>query len=366
MDKEGLRYLMALQDVPKVGPIVAKNLIAYCGSAAAVFNEKRKALEAIPGIGAYLAQALNKPVNWQKIDNELAFLERHNINAVSYLEAGYPHRLKEAEDAPILLFFKGKGVLNAPRAIGVVGTRHATPYGKDVCRNIIAELKPYGVQIISGLAHGIDTAAHKAALENEMSTIGAMATGLHTIFPAGNRNLAIKMLEQGGLITEYWSQTPGKKEHFPARNRIIAGMIDCLLVVETAVKGGAMITAALAMDYDRDVYALPGRAGDLYSEGCNHLIRNQRATLVTSAEHIAYHMGWDTEQVKPAKILVLQDLSPDERKLTDILKMQDSVDIDSLMLRAEMSSARLNLLLLEMEMKDLIQGLPGKRYRLTI
>ncbi|MDZ4838400.1 MAG: DNA-processing protein DprA [Bacteroidota bacterium] len=366
MDWELIRSALALQSLPKVGPVAAKNLIAYTGSADAVFTESTRALMKIPGIGKEIINRIKEGANLKKIDDEVNFIVKHNIKVLYYLNQDYPYRLKEAMDSPILLFYKGNADLNQRRILAIVGTRKMSAYGKDICANIVTQLQKYNVLTVSGLAAGIDTVAHKQSIENNLSTVGVMGTGMQHIYPASNRNLAINMLQNGGLLTEFWSYTHGEPGNFPARNRIVAGISDCTLVVETAIKGGAMITAQLALNYDRDIFSIPGRIGDKQSEGCNYLIRTQKATLVTSGDEIAYHMRWDDPSPKTEKDYTKLNIPAKAKSLVKLLSEHDRLSIDVLTQNVELTTSELNLLLLELEMVDIIEGLPGKYYRLKL
>ncbi|NMD16070.1 MAG: DNA-protecting protein DprA, partial [Bacteroidales bacterium] len=268
-----LLYEIALTLIPGVGDINGKKLVNYCGSAEAVFKEKKSALMRIPGIGEYTANAILNTKPFDRAQQEIEFIKKYKVNVFYYKDKNYPLRLRNCEDAPILIYYKGTESLNPPLSLSIVGTRRATDYGKWYIDKLMEALSSYSVVIISGLAFGIDTAAHRSALEHGLPTIAILGHGLDRIYPSQNRQLAKKILDHGGLLTDFPSQTKPDRENFPKRNRIIAGLCDALLVIETGIKGGSLITADIANSYNRDVFALPGRFGDQMSEGCNWLIR---------------------------------------------------------------------------------------------
>ncbi len=364
MDKDNLLYTLALLMVHKIGPKMAKNLIAYCGSAENVFRQKKGLLAKIPGIGAKLSERISAFKDFSRAEEELKFIEKHSIKPLYFMDENYPQRLRDLHDAPVLLFYKGNAPLNYKRVIGIVGTRKATDYGRAFCEQLVEELMPYNAQIVSGLAYGIDTVAHKAAVKYNLPTIGVMGTGLDKIYPNANRSLAVQMIENGGLLTEYISGTEPDREHFPARNRIVAGMTDALILVETTRTGGALITAEIAHSYNREVFAAPGRLNDEFSAGCNYFIKINKAYLLEKAADIAFQLGWDETDQKPDKSARYKDLSKHELEIINILKEKDRVDLDNIthLLGADLSTV--SMLLLELEFKGLVQALPGKFFRL--
>lgn len=285
---------LALTCTPGLGVTGAYHLIKNMGSATAVF-EQRKTLKAlVPGLSGKVIQALAQPDIFSRAEKELDFCEKNHIHCLTFHDQDYPSRLRECADAPLALFFRGNANLNALHIVSVVGTRQATPYGQDLCLRLIDDLHQLcpDVLVVSGLAYGIDIHAHRAALQHQLKTVGVLAHGLDRIYPAEHRKTAVHMLEQGGLLTEFMSRTTPDRQNFIRRNRIVAGMSDATIVVESAAKGGALITAELANEYHRDCFAFPGRCTDPYSAGCNLLIRNNQATLVTSAEDIVKAMNW--------------------------------------------------------------------------
>ena len=351
-----------------IGPVSAKNLLAYFGDEEAIFKAGKAKLLAVPGIGEKKIAQLNFDEALRKAENELKFIEKNNIDVLFYTDSRYPKRLKSCHDSPVLLYSKGNADLNSYKVISVVGTRNATEYGKNLCRQLVEELAPYNVLIVSGLAHGIDVATHKECLKANVPTVGVLGHGLDTMYPAGNRDTAQKMLENGGLLTEYPSNTRAGKENFPARNRIVAGLADATVVVEASVKGGALITAEIANSYNRDVFAFPGRVGDFYSEGCNFIIRNNKAALLTCVADVAYSLGWEKPGIaKPAKeqqFMLPIDLLPEEQTIYNIINQHNQpLAIDDLTIKTNMPMSQLAMHLLNMEMQGYIRSLPGKMYR---
>src|SRR5690606_1769334 len=286
---------IALTKIKGVGPKTSRLLLQYCGSAESVFRSSRKQLLSIPGIGASTVDAILSKTYLNEAEAELAFVEKHHIELLWLDDPNYPRRLKYCEDAPLLLYFKGKGDLNPKRTVSIVGSRNATAYGKLICEQFVHDLRTCQVQIISGLAYGIDIQAHRQALKHDISTIGVLGHGLDRIYPANHRDTALKMLERGGLLTEFPSGTNPDRQNFPMRNRIIAGLADVTIVIEAAMKGGALITAEIANTYNRDVCAFPGGIDQEYSAGCNYLIKTNRAHLIRNTDDLAYLMNWEKE-----------------------------------------------------------------------
>ena len=288
------------------------------------------------------------------------------------LDEDYPQRLKECEDAPLVLYYCGSANLNSQRVINIVGTRKCSEYGREVCNNFIADLKRYypDTLIVSGLAYGIDVCAHRAALDNGMATVGVLAHGLDTIYPSMHRKIAADMVhQQGGLLTEYTTHTTPEKGNFVRRNRIVAGLCDACIVVESSAKGGSLITAELAMEYNRDVFAFPGRVYDEYSQGCNNLIRRQRATLITCASDLLDAMGWENPLANASKPKAVQqelfpDLTDEERALVNTLKSVDDKHINQIAIDANIPYSRASMILFDLEMKGIVKALGGARYKL--
>lgn len=358
----------ALSFVKNLGPVAAKSLMAYLGSADQVFKTSPSKMATIPGIGEKRASQWDFDEALRLAEKELEFAAKQGIELIFYTDARYPRRLKNCGDSPILLYSKGKMELNMPKVISIVGTRNATDYGKQLCRQLIEELQQYNVLIASGLALGIDVAAHKECLRLNVPTVGVLGHGLDRMYPSQNRATADKMLENGGLLTEYPSGTIPDRENFPQRNRIVAGMADATVVIEAGLKGGALITAEIANSYNRDVFAFPGRLDDVYSEGCNFLIRNNKAALLTCMADLAFSLGWEKdENLKPTEQFMLPlDLTKDESLIFDILQQHKApLAIDELTIKANMPMSSLAMNLLNMEMQGYIRSLPGKTYRVN-
>ena len=366
---EKLKYQVALTLVPGIGPILGKTLVSYCGSPEAVFGETKTRLQRIPGISALLAASVKESDVLKRAEEEVVFARKNNISLLFFTDEEYPHRLKHCEDAPVLLYYKGKGNLNHQRVLAIVGTRNATDYGKKICESFVADLAALDVCIVSGLAYGIDTASHKAAVKSNLPTVGVLAHGLDKMYPPENESLAVKMMKNGGIITESVSGTKLDPAFFPKRNRIIAGMSDAVLVVESKVNGGGLITAEIANTYNRDVFAVPGRAGDKYSAGCNELIRANKAALVESAGDIMNLLGWEhvdgTKKAKPSQLAIFNELKQDEKELVNILQQSGKLPIDSICLRAGLPMSKVSSALLSLEFQGLVRSLPGKIYSLA-
>jgi len=363
---EELIYKLALTLIPGVGSVNGKSLVAYCGGVKAVFAEKKRALLKIPGIGEQTVNAIANHNVFGRAEEELAFIEKNKITPLFYLDREYPIRLKQCHDSPLMLYYKGTSDLNAPKVVAIVGTRKATEYGRDMCRRIVEGLVQYNVLIVSGLAYGIDTWSHKTALDNKLETVGVLGHGLDRIYPFANRSLAEKMIENGGLLCEYMSSTLPDRENFPMRNRIIAGMSDAVVVIEAGATGGALITAEIANSYNRDVFAVPGRIGDLHSEGCNKLIKINKAALIQSAKDISYLLNWDDVKVQKKNIQrqLFLNLTQDEEVIVNTLREKGDLEIDTLLIETAMLPAKAASVLLNMEFEGIIRCLPGKVYRL--
>ncbi|MBC7426808.1 MAG: DNA-protecting protein DprA [Bacteroidia bacterium] len=364
--KTTLKFEIALQLLEGVGDVLAKYLVGYCGSAEAVFKQKKHALIKIPGIGPVTAEAIVNFKKHQLVEDEISFIEKHKIRPLFYLDSDYPFRLKNYDDSPVMLYYKGDADLNNTRIISVVGTRRPTPYGKAFCDELAEKLTASGCLIISGLAHGIDTHIHKAAIKNTIPTVGVLGHGLGMIYPAANKLLAKEMIGNGGLLTEFMNSSASGPENFPKRNRIVAGICDALVVVESAVTGGSLITAEIANSYNKDVYALPGRTTDLYSQGCNRLVQQNKAAIIETVEGLLKEIGWNEEtgkEKKSAQKELFINLSEKEKQLVDYLST-GTKGIDDIHYGTGIGVSQLAMLLLDLEFKGLISTMPGKMYGL--
>ncbi len=364
---EQLIYQIALTSIPNIGDRTAKKLIAYCGSAKDVFEESKKALEKIPSIGIVNAQKIysykNEALNIA--EKELTFIDKNKIDAHFYLDDNYPNKLKHCEDGPIVLYTKGKINFNEHKAISIVGTRKATDYGKDFCDQLIKDLKPHYPLIISGLAYGIDVCSHKAALKNNIPTIGVLAHGLDRVYPSQHKSVAAQMLENGGLVTEFKSRTNPDRENFPKRNRIVAGIVDLTVVIESSKKGGSLITAELANNYNRDVFALPGKISDTQSEGCNWLIKTNKAALLQSVKDIEYIMGWEVRKEEQKQVNLFEILTPEQQAIVEVLNIKGKATVDDIALQTKFPMSKTTSLLLDLEFTGKIKSLPGKVYKIA-
>lgn len=361
-----LLYQIALARTPHIGCVVAKTLLEQYGSAGQIFKEKQSFLARQEGIGPVRAKSIKSFSDFDACEKEIAFLEKHGITALYLTHPQYPKRLLHCYDSPTLLFYKGTADLNASKTAAVIGTRNNTAYGRDCVQELIAELAAHQVLIISGLAFGIDTLAHRDALKYGLPTVGVLAHGLQTIYPQENRGLARQILSSGGgLLTEFMSGAKPDKHHFPTRNRVVAGMADVTVVVETDIKGGSMITAELANNYHRDVVAFPGKASDEKSRGCNQLIKNHKAALVTGGKDVLSFMNWLPAQEKPkVQRSLFIELNPDEKKIFDLLNGTEGLHIDEINLRSQLTSSAAAAALLTLELQGVVASLPGKMYKL--
>lgn len=357
---------IAITSIPKVGSVTARNLISYCGGIEAVFEARKKELLTVPGVGEGIATSILKKDYFKIAERELQFLENQDIQPLFFLDKAYPTRLKSINNAPLLLYYKGNCNLNHPRIVSIVGTRKPSVLGTANCEQLVEDLEKYGVLVVSGLAYGIDVTAHKKCLEKGIETVGVLGHGLNKIYPAQHRQVAMTMTEQGGLLTEFTSSTIPDRENFPKRNRIVAGMSDAVVVVETAQKGGSMITALYANDYNKDVFAFPGRTNDSHLQGCNYLIKTHKAALIQSAKDIGYIMRWEElDKQKEVQLELFTDLSEEEKSIVDILKEKNEMGIDQLIYETRVSASQLASILLGLEFKGLLKTMPGKRYLLV-
>lgn len=364
-----LLYQLALTEVPNIGWVQAKILAQELGSAENIFKAKQFILEKIEGIGEIRARSIKAFKDFSTAEEEIKFIEKYKIKSLFLTDKDYPKRLLNCYDSPTLLFYKGNADLNASKIISIIGTRKHTEYGKQQTEKLVDELSSQNILIVSGMAYGIDAIAHKASLKNSLPTVGVLAHGLDQIYPPQNSNLAKEMLKHGGgLLTEFRSNTKPDKHNFPTRNRIVAGMSDATIVIETGEKGGSMITAELANGYNKDVFAMPGRVTDHKSAGCNFLIRNNKAMLLTNAKEIVEMMGWE-EKAKSLKDRKSQreifiELSKDEKIIVEILKEKDLIHVDELNFKSGLSSSSMAAAILNLELQGVVSTLPGKLYKL--
>lgn len=365
--QEELYYQIALSFAPNIGPKIANTLIASLGSAKGVLTAPLKQLMKMDGVGELKAKSLKDTSIYALAEQELNYIVSKNISVLHQQHQHYPQRLLQCSDAPQLLYYKGTANLNAEKTIAIIGTRKYTDYGQRLTNDLIDGLSKFSdILVVSGLAHGIDTIAHKASLKNNLQTVGVLGHGLNTIYPVANKNLAKEMIEHGGLLTEFASHSKMNKGNFPARNRIVAGISDITIVVESDIKGGALITAYLANSYNREVAAFPGRAYDSKSSGTNMLIQKNLATLITSADDVLEFMGWQKQKKQPAvQTQLLLNLSEEEQLIIKFLQEKDTTHSDELLQRSGLGSSILASHLLMLEMQGLIKTLPGKHYRMN-
>lgn len=364
---ENLKYKIALSLIPGIGGVLARNLIAYSGSVEGVFKESVESLKKIPGIGEVNATRIKKSNVLGKAEKEIEYIQKHQIATFFYADNNFPRRLKSCLDAPILLYSKGEMDLNKQRVISIVGTRNATDYGKRVCDELIQQFseRNYNIVVVSGLAYGIDIQAHKSAIKYRIPTVGVLAHGLDLLYPSLHKEIAKQMLVNGGILSDFTSGTKIDPPNFLRRNRIIAGLADATIVVESAKKGGSLVTADIASSYNRDVFTYPGRAGDIYSKGCNQLIRNNAATLIEGIDDLEYFMGWESKSEQSAvQSSLFVELNEIEQKIVDLLKTEGSLFIDQISAAMDLPSSRVSTQLLNLEFKNVLQVMPGQMYKL--
>lgn len=362
-----LLYQLALTLVPNIGDVHAKTLINHFGDAESVFKAKLSILEKIEGIGTVRAESIRQFDDFKEAEKEIAFIEKYKIKTLFLTDEAYPKRLLNCYDSPTLLFYKGSADLNASKIVAIVGTRKYTDYGKDFTENLVKDLSAQNILIVSGLAFGIDAIAHKAAIKNDLPTVGVVGHGLDKMYPPENANIARDMVKAGGgILTEFFSGTIPDKHNFPLRNRIVAALSDATIVVETDIKGGSMITANLADAYNRDVFAVPGRTTDKKSSGCNHLIKNNKGILLTDAQELLEVMGWAEKKKHKAKKQreIFIEMTAEERAVVQLLQEKEAVHIDEINLKSGLSSSSAAAAILNLELQNVIASMPGKMYRL--
>ncbi len=365
MIEEETFYLLALQKVSLIGDINAKKLLYHFSSAKNIFGAKPHLLNKIDGIGSAIIKNLQDKKVFQLAEKEYNYILKNNLKIHAYNDDSYPERLKHCPDNPILMFSSGNIDFNNRKIISIVGTRKITHYGTDICNKLITDIAPLNPIIVSGFAYGVDIVAHKAAIENNLQTIGILAHGLDTIYPSAHKKHVAKIESNGGFMTEFWSGSKPDRENFVKRNRIVAGISEATIVIESANKGGSLITANLANDYNRDVFAVPGRTTDTYSQGCNTLIKTQKAHLLNGAEDLIYILNWNIyEKPKPVQKQLFVNLDDNEQKIFDFLSANGKELLDIISLKCGLSIHNTSSTLLNMELKGVIRPLPGKLFEI--
>ena len=361
-------YSIALTQCPGIGHRGAKLLIDELGSAQAVFEHRKEIPDLLPDTSARVCEALECPEALERAKREMEFVEKNHLTCLTLQDEAYPTRLRECVDAPVVLFFKGNCDFNRLHVISMVGTRRASDYGKQFCADFLhdlAELCP-DILVVSGLAYGIDIHTHRAALDNHLATVGVLAHGLDRLYPYHHRQTAVEMLKEGGLLTEFLSETNPDPFNFVCRNRIVAGMTDATIVVESAEKGGSLITADLAIGYGKDCFAVPGRVNDAFSKGTNQLIRDNKAALIENAEDFVKAMGWETPNSKPEAVQreMFLDLTPEETQVVELLRSRGDLQVNALVMLSDIPFSQMTTLLFQLEMKGVVRAMVGGVYRL--
>ena len=366
MDQNRLS-LLALHFIPGIGDYLIRQLVSYSGSAERVFKIPKGKLLKIPGVGLVTAEAITGGKPFAQAEKEIRRAEKEQVTLLFFTDNNFPSRLRQVNDAPTLLYVKGKMDLENPKTVAIVGTRQSTVYGKECVDNLVADLVAHEALIVSGLAYGIDIHAHKQAVKHKLPTVGVMGSGMDVIYPSAHRDVAARMMEHGGLLTEHPFGTPPDAHNFPARNRIVAALSDAVVIVEAAEKGGALITADIANSYNKDVFAFPGNIKQSHSAGCNNLIKSNRAHLITSIRDLQYIMNWDIgAKPKKPEPVVLEGYEPDEQLIIKaLLDNNKQLMIDEISWKTNLPISRLAALLLSLEFKGLLSSLPGKIYKLT-
>jgi DNA processing protein len=371
MNLDLLAFQIGIDMIPRIGSINAKRLIAYCGGVEAVFKQSKTALTKVPGIGKVIAEEIANQTILDRAKAEVEFTVKHGIKTYFYLDSNYPQRLRQCEDGPIVLFSKSKTDLNLDQSkvISIVGTRSITDYGKSVCNEIIDSLVERGHKpiIVSGLAYGVDICAHKAAIRNETPTVAVLGHGLDLIYPSVHRSIAKEIVEQGAIVTDFPSKTNFDRNNFIKRNRIIAGLSDATIVIESAETGGSLITADIAHSYNREVLAIPGPITHKYSKGCNLIIKSNKAALIESAEDIEFQLGWEGLSTikKEQQLRIVPDLTDEEQQVLNVIKEFGQEVIDVICFKTKMPVAKVSAILLNLEFAGLIKCRPGKVFALT-
>jgi DNA processing protein len=368
MSEVSLKHKIALGLIPGIGDINARKLVSHIGSVEGVFTESYGSLLKIPGIGTSLAKYICTRTYLDTAEKEAEYVTRNNIRTFFYLDNDYPYRLRQCEDSPVTFFYRGCADLNGAHLLSIVGTRNASARGKELCGKIVASLsqKHPDLIIVSGLAYGIDIASHKAALANNLQTIGVLAHGFKTTYPSVHHSVASEMITKGALVTDFLSGELPERNNFIKRNRIIAGLSDATIVVESGTKGGALITADIAGSYNRDVFAVPGRPDDAWSAGCNSLIKRNKAALIENGDDIEYLLGWTPEKGNmPVQRQLFNELTDEERKVFELIGKEGEMNIDAICRAVEMPVYKLSSILLQMEFNGIIRCYPGNLYRIV-
>lgn len=366
---ENIVYQVALTLIPHIGPVQAKLLLQHC-EPEEIFHAKKHFLEKIDGIGPVRAASICRFRDFTAAEEEVKFIEKYKIRPLFLTDKDYPRRLLTCYDSPTLLYYRGEADLNVSQVVAIIGTRNHTEYAKYITDKLVKDLADQKIVVVSGLAYGVDAIAHKAAIRNNTPTVGVLAHGLDQVYPAAHASLARDMIRNGGgLLTEFRSNTRPDRHNFPGRNRIVAGMSDATIVIETDVRGGSMITAELANSYNRDVFAFPGRINDPKSAGCNYLIKNNKSMLVTDTEQLLQAMGWARKE-KPGKGRKAQrelfiELTADEKTVISMLKKKENMHIDEINTQSGLSSGSVAAAILKLELQNVVVSLPGKLYRLA-
>lgn len=364
--QEELLFQVALTMIPQIGNAIGRELLEHVGAASDIFKLSRRKLELIPSVGPIRAQIIKSFQDFERVEQELKFIEKYNVQTLWLQDAAYPQKLSHCNDAPLMLYFKGNADLNRERIISIVGTRHPSAYGLQLCRDLVTDLNDKNIMIISGLAYGIDIAAHRTCLKTGIPTIGVLGHGLDRIYPQIHLPEAREMLQHGGLLTDFPSRTEPGRQHFPRRNRIVAGLSSATIVIESGEKGGSMITARLAFDYNRDVFAFPGRVSDPASRGCLQLVQSQKAALVKNAQDILEALGWEDNRLRTytPQRSIFPSLGNDEVIIFNLLQNHKILHIDDITRESGFNTGKANGILLGLELQSVIRTLPGKMYEL--
>lgn len=365
LEEEKLLAVLRLQKSKAIGDILAKKLIVTVGDVAQIFKEKSATLQKINGIGNHAIKHLFDTKNILLAEQELAYIKKKNIQYSYFLEDDYPYNLQNCIDSPILLFKDGNINLKNDKIISIVGTRNMSSYGRDFCNKLIEDLAEYNPVIVSGFAYGVDICAHKAAVKNNLQTIAVLAHGFEQIYPKVHKKYINQLNENGGFLTEFWSEEDPLRENFLKRNRIVAGISKATVIIESAAKGGSLVTADIANSYDKDVFAVPGRTTDIYSKGCNNLIKNNQANVLTSSKDIVKMLNWDlNEKPKIIQKQLFLELNEKEQKIYDLLHEKGQQLLDVISLECNIPIYQLSSILLQMELKEITKPLPGKMFEL--